>query len=149
LGGLYLREEFTGMTIEGELAPPPSSPRGVGGPPPPPDNGPPIPPEQSVGDNTMPPPDYREDGPPPPPPPDEMPDGPPAPPGGHLTDTEANLLVSAYATRLQEIGTEDGLDMLWVEVIGPYIDADRVSDGTLAALQALDDERRGAIQSAA
>jgi hypothetical protein len=142
LGGMYLREEFTGTTIEGELAPQPPSPRGVGGPPPPP------PEEQSVGDNTMPPPEYQDDGPPPPP--NETPDnGPPVPPGGHLNATEANLLVSAYAARLQEINTEEGLDMLWVEVIGPYIDADRVSDGTLTALQTLDDERRGVIQSAA
>jgi hypothetical protein len=141
LGGLYLREEFTGVTIEGELSPPPAPPtRGVGGPPPPPpDEGPPIPPEeQTIGDYAM-----NQD---PPLPPDE---GPPVPPGGHLNDTEANLLVSAYAARLEQINSEEGLDMLWLEVIGPYIDADRVSDGTLAALQTLDDERRGVIQSAA
>ena len=125
LGGMYVREEFTGTTIEGELAPAPlaSSPRVVDNPPPPPGyNG-----HAGAGEDAP-----IKDEPPPPPP------GP-----NHINATQVDLLVSAYAADLANVKNEEGCDALWVRMIGPYIDADRLDESVLNKLQELDDEKRG------
>jgi hypothetical protein len=109
LGGLYLREEFTGTTIEGELAPPPR-----------------MSPSAPVGE------------PPVPPPPPDMPEV-------RSAGENADLAIGAYEEAVQGAQSESELDQLWQAHVQPVIEAGQMDDLTLARLQGLDDERRGAI----
>jgi hypothetical protein len=131
LGGLYLREEFTGTTIEGTLE---SSPAPLG---------PPNPPEPPVTKQYV---DDNAGGPPEPP---EPPEPPPPSPNvqfvNKLSPEEAKRFIAQYEERLRDVQTDADLDILWNDMVMPKIDADMFEDDTLTILQARDDERRGLI----
>jgi hypothetical protein len=133
LGGLYLREEFAGATIEGEAVelPAPTQSRqahdpGVAHRPP------------------APPPPDRAEGPPAPPTPPAPPPPPAAP--AKLSAEEAEALVEQFEQAAHGAGSEEALDFIWGELVSPLIDADRLDDATLNRLQNIDDARRGDLQ---
>ena len=132
LGGMYLREEFTGTTIEHEALEAPPEPPASRSPPPPP------PPPHHVTGATITGGHHVEVVPPAPPP--------PPPNQSASTRLRPTLLVSSYMASLRRRRAEEDLDVLWGTLISQYIDADRLDDSVLSKLQELDDERRGELQ---
>jgi hypothetical protein len=142
LGGLYLREEFTGTTIEGELA---GEQRATGSYDPP---EPPAPPEPPVPRETPPEPPappaptpQQDDGPPEPP----EPPAPPAPPEGYVKPDAARieLALSEYKSAALRADSDEVLDecwQKWIEPVVTFLDTDVYN-----RLVAFDDGERGRL----
>ena len=138
LGGMYLREELMGSTIEHDPSEtPPARPARLS-----------EPPEPPVAKQYV---DAAVAGGPPEPPP--FVDHP------HVTQAEgsavsvrflsadeADNLLADYEARIKAAASEEALDDIWGTLITPLIDGDRLDDSVLQRLQNLDDERRGMLQ---
>jgi hypothetical protein len=155
LGGLYLREEFAGTTIEAtalerqetSLRGPPEPPSASSGPPeppppPPPSSGPPEPPPPPSGYDGY--AGAGEDapfGPPEPPPP------PPSAPPADPTADEISHILDLYEEQVISSQNEQELDDLWNARVAPLVDRNLIDATTIARLAGLDDDQRNIIQT--
>ena len=142
LGGMYLREELEGQTIEHEALEPPKPPE------------PPVTKQyvdEAVANGSR--DTAANSGLPVPPAPPPFVDHP------HITEAEgsavsvafmgadeADNLLADYEARVRAAASEETLDDIWGTLITPLIDADRLDDSVLQRLQNIDDERRGVLQ---
>jgi hypothetical protein len=157
LGGLYLKEEFEGTTIEGELASRPPSDIEPPPPPPPPPEGPGKPPETPPASDPIepPPPPPHPPAPSPGPPTHGSPEldadldmEPPPPPPAPMTAKAFAKFLKTYEIAAKEASTEEQLDTIWENSILP-VEPSFPHEDCLGLLQSIDDKERGRIQNGA